>query len=110
MRNFLPYLFALIILTGCKTQDYTDGKPAICEVHHVQMRRTIVPIGYGLIMPYDKARMRYAASTNSFPNVQTFVGGGCCVTSWDAHRAAIYVCPECKQAAQAWDLDYDKTH
>ena len=76
MRNFLPYLFALIILTGCKTQDYTDGKPAICEVHHVQMRRTIVPIGYGLIMPDDKARMRYAASTNSFPNAQTFVGGG----------------------------------
>ena len=110
MKYFLPFLFALIVLTGCKTKDYTYCESSVCEIHHVQMKRTIVPIGYGLIMPDEKARARYEASTNSFPHAETFVAGGCCVTSWDAHRAAIYVCPECMKAALAWDLNYDKTH
>ena len=110
MRYFLPVCIALLLLTGCRTEDYTKGQPAVCEVHHVQMVRTSVPIVYGLPMFTARDAARYAASTNAFPHSETFVSGGCCVTSWDAHRAAIYICPECKKAARAWDLNYDKTH
>jgi hypothetical protein len=110
MRYFLPFLLALVVLTGCKTEDYTKGQPSVCEIHHIPMVRTTVPIVYGLLRPTEKGEARCVASTNSFPNAESYVGGGCCVASWDAHRAVIYVCPDCKKAAQAWDLNYDKTH
>ena len=109
MRYLLPFCFALIVLTGCKTEDYTKGEPTICELHHIQMTRTTVSIEYGLP---DLARLqaRYVACTNSFPHGNCFVEGGCCVESDSAHRAVIYVCPECKKAAHVWDINYNKTH
>jgi hypothetical protein len=110
MRYFLPFLFALIVLTGCKTEDYTKGEPTVCEIHHVPMVRTGVPIVYGLPGFSDRYMARFAASTNAFAHAESYVLGGCCTTPGSAHRAVIFVCPECKRAAKAWELSYDKTH
>lgn len=108
MRYFLPFLLVLIALTGCKTEDYTQGKPTVCEIHNVPMVRTTVPIFYGFPRFSDRYMARFAASTNAFPHAETYVLGGC--RAGDARRAVIYVCPKCKSAAHDWDLDYDKTH
>jgi hypothetical protein len=90
------------------TADYTAGESAVCEIHHVQMERTVVPIGYGLILPDAKAQARYAASTNAFPHAETFVLGGCVVSDDSPKSAVIYTCPACKKAASRWDSDYAK--
>jgi hypothetical protein len=99
----------MLFLLGCRTEDYTKGEPAICEVHHIQMTRTTVPIEYGL-PDLARFRLRYDACTNSFPHGDCFVLGGCCVSFDSPRRAITFVCPECKKAADAWNLSYEKTH
>jgi hypothetical protein len=89
-----------------ETADYTVGATAICEVHHIPMVRTTVPIAYGLIMPTAQAEARYAASTNAFPHAETYVCGGCCVYDESPQKAVIYVCPECTKAAKEWDATH----
>lgn len=107
MRYFLPFLFMLIVLTGCETEDYTKGEKTVCEMHHVPMVRTAVPIVHGFPVFDQRFDDRFAASTNAFPHAETCVLGGCC--PGNSQRAVIFVCPECKAAARSWDLDYDKT-
>jgi len=90
------------------TPDYTKNESATCEVHHIQMERTVVPIAYGLILPGAGAQARYAASTNSFPHAETFVLGGCSViVGYSATNAVIYTCPVCKKMAARWDSKHD---
>jgi len=119
-------LMLAICLTGCThpsglcttplprphrdTVDYTVGEASVCQVHHIQMVRTTVPIAYGLLMPTPQGQARYAASTNAFPNADRYVPGGCSITSDSPHKVVIYTCSECQQAAQAWDAAYGKTH
>jgi hypothetical protein len=108
----LPETLAPIQMTGLSpepTRDYTIGESAICEVHRTQMKRTVVPIGYGYILPDAQAQARYTASTNAFPHAETFVAGGCCImVGYSATNAVIYTCPECKKAAARWDSVYEK--
>ncbi len=86
------------------THDYTINESSICEVHHTQMQRTVVPIGYGYILPDAQAQVRYEASKKAFPHAETWVAGGCCVmVGYSATNAVIYTCPECKKAASRWD-------
>jgi hypothetical protein len=122
--RFLSLLFALCLVSCAGSRDvavtrlhaprvevadYTTGESAICEIHHTQMERAVVPIAYGL-MPLPDARMqaRYAASTNSFPHAETYALGGCVVSDNSPIKAVIYRCPQCKKAAAEWDSVYDK--
>ena len=102
-------LVVLIGVAGCASppppRDYTLDRSQLCEVHHIKMTKTIVPISYGL--PNKKAADRYIASTNSFPNYAS-VGGGCMVTKHSPREAFVFVCPECEQARQKWEIEYDK--
>ena len=100
----LSSLGAALLLTGCAT-DTTLTQSAICEVHHTQMTKSTVPIYYGLIQPDERARARYAASTNAFPHALERVGGGCVVETHK--RAVIYTCATCKTVRQHWEHDYD---
>ena len=70
------------------------------------MVRKTVPIEYGLPIFTPRYEARYAASTNSFPNSQTYVLGGCCVDSGSPRFAIIYVCPECLKAAKKWEMEH----
>lgn len=97
-------LSAALLLTGCTT-DCTITQSAVCEVHHTQMNKSTVPIHYGLIRPDERARARYAASTNAFPHALEWVGGGCVVDT--PKRAIIFTCTACKTARQQWEHDYD---
>ena len=120
----LPLL--VICLTGCAgthdffgtrmpwphrdTVDDTVGETSVCQVHHIQMVRTTVPIEYGLPVWTPQAQARYAASTNAFPRAETFILGGCIVEPNFPRKAVIYMCTECLKAAQTWDATYEKTH
>ncbi len=68
----------------------------ICEVHRSRMRRTKVPIVYGLL--------GYGHSDDElktlFPHHQDFVAGGC--IDGDKKTDRIFVCPDCKQVYKEW--------
>jgi hypothetical protein len=91
-----------------ETADYTVGVSTICEIHHIQMQRTTVPIAYGLLSVDAQAEAKYAVSTNSFPHAETFAFGGCVVSDHSPKNAVIFICPECKKTAARWDSVYGK--
>ena len=73
----------------------------ICEVHHVQMERRLVPVVFDLPPPpseaYDEAMQR------DFPHASLHVEGGCITSEKFAHaRFPWFVCPECKRAEREW--------
>jgi hypothetical protein len=82
--------------------NYTLGVSNVCEIHHVEMMKTNVPIQYGLIGYSDWALMLQAASTNSFPHARGDVPGGCIVGHNSPRQALIYVCPQCLKAQEQW--------
>jgi len=102
--------FCAALITGCATrsEDLTAGKPCICEVHGTQMSKIVVPIQYGLIRPDQTTLARFTASTNSFPHAETWVGGGCVVTTGSPHRAVIFACAQCKKARTRWEESHDR--
>jgi hypothetical protein len=78
----------------------------VCNVHHMHMKKTIVPIHWGLVVmenPY------YSAELHDFPNARAYVNGGC---EFDPKRDRAkhwrYVCPECKRAEKDWALKHPK--
>jgi len=87
--------------------DYTVGQAPICEVHHIQMQRTSVPVVYGLLELTASAQARYEAGKTAFPHAETWVGGGCVSSPDSATNAFIYTCSECKKAASKWDSQHD---
>ncbi len=108
--QILLLVFCLVLIGGCATRkaDYTLGKSAVCELHGVPMSKTLVPIEYGLIRPDQKSLARYAASANSFPHAEDWIGGGCVVASNSARKVLIYTCPECKRLRAKWEADHEK--
>ena len=70
---------------------------SICAVHKIPMKRTVVPITYGLIFlntPYGDAQGK------EFPNIP-IAFGGCCVDH-DRNVTRTWVCKECETSDAAW--------
>jgi hypothetical protein len=88
--------------------DYAKGAARVCEVHHREMEKTIVPIHYGLGIVTPRNEAMYSASTNGFPHAPDSVNPGCAVQS--PREAVIYICPECVKLRQQWEADYDSKH
>jgi len=124
-RSFLTVLLT-IFLVGCadtkpvkvtqiprnlklEAPDYTVGESALCEVHHIKMTRAEVPISYGLPFVDANALARYAASTNAFPHARKYVLGGCCVSPDSPTNVIVYICPECRKAANEWEANHKKS-
>jgi hypothetical protein len=101
---------AILVVAGCATgrMDYTGGRADVCEVHHQQMQKTIVPAYYGLmpVMPRDAAM--YSARTNTFPHAEDSVNPGC--DPGGPREAVVYSCPECVRVRHLWEADYDSKH
>lgn len=101
---------AIFVVAGCATgrMDYTGGRADVCEVHHQQMQKTIVPAYYGLmpVMPRDAAM--YSARTNTFPHAEDSVNPGC--DPRGPREAVVYSCPECVRVRHLWEADYDAKH
>lgn len=108
LRSFASIVVAVGLSSGCTLlppRNYTHGASSRCEVHEVQMNRTVVPIYYGLpAIPLDEAyRHALAEATKSaFPHAQEFVGGGCIKRLGAQRSASIYVCDRCCLAKQDW--------
>ncbi len=68
--------------------NYTWGVSSVCEVHHMEMTKTNVPIRYGLMGHSDWGLALQAASTNSFPHAVDQVLGGC-IVGGDSPRQAV---------------------
>ncbi len=97
----------LLCVVGCsKTNDYRvkdmrTGLSSTCQVHHVEMRTTIVPIDFGLPVieperPFDQVEARL------FPHTEKHVFGGSCFSPDGITKAQIYVCPECESTKCKW--------
>ena len=114
MRNTVPghldikrlvlVFTGLLVLTGCRTPDWTKNQPAQCEVHGGTMTRRTVPIAYGMI-PLSKAegeRGPWRQRTEYYPHP-----GDCLpATSIDAHgesRAIVFVCRKCEVAKREFE-------
>ena len=68
----------------------------ICEVHHCRMKRSELPIAYGMLATL------YTADEfkTLFPHSQKFVAGGC--IAGDRKTDLIFVCPQCGKAYANW--------
>ena len=79
----LALIIAAFSVAGCATKqiDYTGGKSNNCELHHVAMVETLVPVYYGLFPVDQRSLAMYQASTNSFPHAQDSVNPSCVVAS-----------------------------
>ena len=108
--QFIACTIAVFIFAGCAThrKDYTGGKANVCELHHQQMQKTIIPIYYGLMPVRPRDAAMYSASTNGFPHAMDSLNPGCGVRS--AREAVIYTCPVCVRARHQWEADYDSSH
>ena len=101
---------AIFIVAGCATgrMDYTGGRPDVCEVHHQQMQKTIVPAYYGLMPVTPRDAAMYSARTNTFPHAEDSVNPGC--DPRGPREAVVYSCPECVRVRHLWEADYDAKH
>ena len=111
-RPTRPVVLAIAIFTvaGCSTAriDYTGCRPDVCEVHHQQMQKTIVPAYYGLMPVTPRDAAMYFARTNTFPHAEDSVNSGC--DPRGPREAVVYSCPECVRVRHLWEADYDAKH
>ena len=104
----LPLL--ALTVSGCvllPRLDCTKGTSSICEVHQLSMTRTSVPIIYGLTTWTYDGKVRNEASKGAFPHADKSVSGGCVSNLTSPRRAIIYVCPDCKRAADEWQRKHE---
>ena len=98
---------AVFVTVGCAPlrKNFTRGEANICEVHHLRMQKTVVPVSYGLrsFTPRDAAM--YSASTNNFPHAETHINPGC--TPKRTREGIIYTCAECVRIRNQGEEDYD---
>lgn len=74
--------------SGCAT-----ARLRVCEVHGVPMtKETVISGGFA------GRSSNYVAPQNKFPHNGALQGGGCLVFV----TKKMYVCPACKEAAEAW--------
>jgi hypothetical protein len=73
----------------------------VCELHHTQMSRQMVPISFG----YPVVGEEYAAATAQFPHAAAHYDAGCAVEpKLLKTKVPVYVCAECKRAEHSWAL------
>jgi len=75
-----------------------------CELHHVSMQPTVVPIAYGLLeyVADGSLREEEVARKGHFPHYRLFFWGGCGGDRrW--HSVRTNICPACEQAWKEWN-------
>ena len=106
-QKSLLLLTTLLFFAGCATRDYTCGEPSVCEVHQAPMMKTKVPVVYYGFYPQAKrSAAENAARATLFPNARYSVNFDRRGRKPDT--ASAYVCPECREAFQKWQLEYDE--
>lgn len=98
-------------------KDLTPYEPAVCEVHHTEMRAEIVPIHYGAPMSMfrDKEGKRLLAPGEIelrhrlFPHAEHSTWGGCVVSNLSSKTARIRICYECERDEQKWREEHPES-
>jgi TonB family protein len=82
------------------------GGSRTCQVHHVLLRRGVVPLIYyfSAIYPYGY----YEASQKLFPNANSSARGGEYYYEDAPEHAVVLYCPKCRMAERAWNQKYQK--
>src|SRR5262245_57765580 len=70
-----------------------------CDVHHVPLATSVVPLVYGL--PPVLSNAYREASAAQFPNSFLYANGGCVVHSL-VRKAKVRACPQCNAAEKEW--------
>jgi TonB family protein len=78
----------------------SKGGRRVCQVHHVPLRRGVVPLLYyfSAIYPYGY----YEASRKLFPNANSSARGGEGDYDDAPEHAVVLYCPKCRIAERAW--------
>ena len=76
-------------------------RTGICNIHHVAMKKMLVPISWGLVEfsigPLPSTEIRF------FPHAREYVNGGCEIDPARLNaKVSTYVCPECQRAEWQW--------
>lgn len=100
-------------------RDVTPYEPAVCEIHHTEMRAEIVPIQYGMpvSMFRDKDGRRLLAPgeidpelrDTLFPHAAHWAWGGCVVSNSSAKTARIRICADCERDEQKWRAEHSES-
>jgi hypothetical protein len=76
----------------------------ICQLHNSIMKRTKIPIGYGLpigsVFGYTEEREKL------FPNCDDSLLGGCCVDENSPAYKIKYVCDICNETREEWKVEH----
>jgi len=116
LRYPILYISAILLLMSACTSippsydaAYQEAyKNGICNVHHVQMHKEMVPIIYGLLIeepgvgPSSKTRLYH------FPFADKYSVGGCDVMPNSPKKELIFVCPECLSQEQQWIIKHPR--
>jgi hypothetical protein len=82
-----------------RTPDCTEGKPTVCEVHHVAMTRRAVPWRHGMVPmhrsedngAFERRMAHYPHPGDCHPATDIVLPG-------QRGLAVVFVCPECERA------------
>jgi hypothetical protein len=107
VSNLLLVGAVLCLFLGCAAHrlNYTKGESTICEVHHLKMIKTVVPVHYGLMTVTPRNEAMDSARSNGFPNAADSLNPGCTVRR--QREALVYTCPECVKTRIRWQANYD---
>ena len=102
----LLLISAIFVLPGCSNHraDYTRRQSSVCELHHIHMTKTNVPIVYGLVRLTVGDKALEATTTNNFPHAKEVVLGGCIVDT--PTQAVIYICRDCQAVRRQWEAEH----
>ena len=84
-----------------RTSDYTEGKPGICEVHHVAMSRRAVPFGHGMVpMHRSEDKGAFERRMAQYPHPGDCEPATDIVLPGQDGLVVVFVCPECERAKE----------
>jgi hypothetical protein len=106
--KYLPLLFfGAFLLAGCRTSDYTENQPSICEVHHIAMFKRAVPFAHGMI-PMNLAldtSGEWKRRMDHYPHPGDCQAATDIVLPGEEGRVVVYVCEQCEAAKKQMESE-----
>ena len=100
MKHLLLLFPCVFLLVGCRTLDYTQGHPNICEVHHVAMFKRAVLFAHGMV-PMGRVEgegLEWRRRMDLYPHPGDCEPATDIVMPDQSGRVVVYVCKQCEAA------------
>jgi len=108
-KQTINITFYLDFADSVGIEDYTRGKSPICEIHNIEMNKSIVFVGQHIeLLKGDEKKLYEEARMNLFPNAEPWYIISSEHSSDYRHydinlrKAILYRCPKCVQARKEW--------